>query len=176
MKKPRPPSRDAQEDAALWEHVARSVRAYNHKAAAVKAPEKPSKDKAPARPAAPKPPPPAKVSPPAPPSAGFDRATALKLKKGRLPVEARLDLHGMGQAEAFDALHRFIRRAHENGARTVLVITGKGRVGGGVLRRLVPLWLADGELRRTVIGAVTATPKDGGDGALYVRLKKPKQD
>jgi DNA-nicking Smr family endonuclease len=180
MKKPRHPhagDKDADEDAALWEYVIRSVRAYNHKVSGSTTEEPAGNAPPPRRPAKSAKPATKPVPPPAPPQlpgAGFDRATALKLKKGRLPVEARLDLHGMGQAEAFDALGSFIRRAHDAGARTVLVITGKGRISTGVLRRLVPLWLSEGVLGNIVIGTAAATPKDGGEGALYVRLKKPK--
>src|SRR5262249_44429419 len=75
-------------------------------------------------------------------SAGIDRATAERLKRGQRPVEARLDLHGMTQEEAHRALGGFLRAARTAGKRVVLVITGRGRVGGGVLKAAVPRWLA----------------------------------
>jgi len=105
---------------------------------------------------------------------GFDKKTEMKLRKGSLPVEGRLDLHDMTQAEAFPALIRFVERAYAAGKRTLLVITGKGRVGegGGVLRRALPHWLEDSRIAAMVLSAVPATLKDGGAGAFYVRLRK----
>jgi len=115
------------------------------------------------------------VMPKAPPALqGFDRATETKLKKGKLELEGRIDLHGMTQNEAHAALGRFIRASVRQEKRTVLVITGKGRVGGGTLRRAVPLWLEDPEFRKMVIASTPAQQKDGGDGALYVRLRRQR--
>ena len=81
---------------------------------------------------------------------------------------------GLTQAEAHEALLRFLRRAQAEGAKFVLVITGKGGPGGdrGVLRRQVPLWLALPELRACVLGFDVAHVGHGGEGALYVRLRK----
>lgn len=107
--------------------------------------------------------------------AGFDKGTETKLKKGKLPLEGRIDLHGMTQDEAHRALQRFIPAAAVSGRRTLLVITGKGKMPtGGVLRRMVPIWLSEGSLATHVLAITPAQPKDGGDGALYVRLRKPK--
>jgi DNA-nicking Smr family endonuclease len=109
----------------------------------------------------------------APAAGGLDRRSALRLKRGQMAIEARLDLHGMTQAEAHAALLRFIAGAHDKGARMVLIITGKG--GGaseGVLRRAVPLWLAAAECRARVLATAPAQPKDGGAGALYVMLRR----
>ena len=116
-------------------------------------------------------PPPA--PPPQSPNKGFDRATADKLKKGKLEIDGRLDLHGMTQGEAHAALRRFIALAGKNEWRTLLVITGKGRVteGGGVLRRMLPLWL---EEFSSVLATSPAQPKDGGSGAFYLRLRKKR--
>ena len=107
-------------------------------------------------------------------SGGFDRATETKLRKGQLDIEGRIDLHGMTQDQAWSALTRFVGRAHAQHKRTVLVITGKGRVsqGGGVLRRLLPLWVREGDLAACVLACVPAAIKDGGDGAFYLRLRK----
>ena len=109
-------------------------------------------------------------------TAGFDRATETKLRKGQLDIEGRIDLHGMTQDEAYRALTRFITRAHAQHKRTVLVITGKGRLsqGGGVLRRLLPLWVAQADLKTCVLACTPAATKDGGDGAFYLRLRKHK--
>lgn len=163
-------------DIAVWEHVTRDVKPYRPRKAATetlaikKEPAKAaSAPKLPqARPAAPRP----EKSPP-PPSAGFDRATAAKLKKGKLPVEGRIDLHGMTQDEAFASLRRFIRAAVKSEKRTVLVITGKGEKSQGVLKRMLPLWLQDGDIAPHVIGFSAASAKDGGAGAWYLRLRKP---
>jgi len=164
---------DSDEDSALWEMVAKTVRPFRRRKPPAKQPSEshksqPSPVKIRAEPGRPAP---ARQ----PPAAGFDSTTRLKLRKGKLAVEARLDLHGMTQDEAYAALHRFIRRAEGAGARTLLVITGKGRVGGGVLRRMVPLWLREGDLRNIVLAAEPARAKDGGEGALYIRLRNPKK-
>jgi DNA-nicking Smr family endonuclease len=97
-----------------------------------------------------------------------------QLARGKAEIGGRIDLHGMTQAEAHDALQRFLRRAQAEGAKFVLVITGKGGPGGdrGVLRRQVPLWLALPELRTCVLGFDVAHVGHGGEGALYVRLRK----
>jgi len=112
---------------------------------------------------------------PRPPSlAPIDRRMKQKLARGKTEFGGRIDLHGMTQAEAHDALQRFLRRAQAEGAKFVLVITGKGGPGGdrGVLRRQVPLWLALPELRPCVLGFDIAHVGHGGEGALYVRLRK----
>ena len=93
-----------------------------------------------------------------------------------------LDLHGMTQAQAHVALHRFLVGAQRQGSRLVMVVTGKGarergrRVDAaepGVLRRAVPFWLRDGTMRAIVIGFEEAAQGHGGAGALYVRLRRP---
>ena len=104
--------------------------------------------------------------------AGVDRATSERLKRGRLAIEARLDLHGMTQAEAHRAVHRFIPTARVAGQRCVLIITGSGVAGGGVLRAAVPRWLAEDGLRPHLLGITPAQPRDGGGGALYVLLRR----
>ncbi|TAL28209.1 MAG: DNA mismatch repair protein MutS [Alphaproteobacteria bacterium] len=166
------------DDRALWEMVAKTVRPFRRRKEAAKQSSESNKPKpSPVKmqPAPrPEPRPPAPGARP-PPSAGFDAATREKLKRGKLSIEARLDLHGMTRDEAYGALHRFIRRAESAGARTLLIITGKGRVGGGTLRRMVPLWLQETELRDVVLAVETSRAKDGGEGALYVRLRNPKK-
>jgi DNA-nicking Smr family endonuclease len=106
--------------------------------------------------------------------AGIDRANAERLKRGKHPVEARLDLHGMTQDEAHRALAGFIRGALADGMRCVLVITGRGKIGGGVLRAAVPRWLDEPELRPHLLAIATAQPRDGGAGALYVMLRRTR--
>jgi DNA-nicking Smr family endonuclease len=101
---------------------------------------------------------------------GLDRRNAERLKRGQLPIEARLDLHGMTQKEAHRALESFLARAHEAGRRCVLVVTGKS----GVLRSAVPRWLNEQPTRPRLIAFMPARPKDGGEGALYVLLRRPR--
>ena len=132
---------------------------------------------------------PAAIDPrPGPPPLGrFQRKDAKQLSSGRLPVDSRIDLHGMRQREAHAALRRFLADAQARGHRHVLVITGKGTPRGsgaddmpfdgtgdrpGVLRRAVPLWLNEPDLRGMVVSYAPAAPRHGGDGALYVRLRK----
>jgi DNA-nicking Smr family endonuclease len=114
-----------------------------------------------------------KAKPPSPANA-LARRERQQLARGKAEIGGRIDLHGMTQAEAHDALQRFLRRAQAEGAKFVLVITGKGGPGGerGVLRRQVPLWLALPELRACVLGFDVAHVGHGGEGALYVRLRK----
>ena len=121
-----------------------------------------------------------------PPSAGIDRRTEEKLRQGKLPIEGRLDLHGHTQAQAHNELIQFIERGFEQGQRCLLVITGKGSGGEseegswfesetGVLRREVPRWLTEGPLTGKVIAFTQAQPKHGGEGALYVYLRRKKK-
>jgi DNA-nicking Smr family endonuclease len=102
-----------------------------------------------------------------------------KLARGNMAIDARVDLHGMTQAEAYTALQRHLHRSQANGAKFVLVITGKGVPAAfyserGVLRRQVPIWLSLPEFRRYVLGFDTADAGHGGEGALYVRLKRAR--
>jgi DNA-nicking Smr family endonuclease len=113
---------------------------------------------------------------PAPSLAPIDRRTKHRLARGTEAIDARLDLHGLTQGEAHAALMRFLRNAQADGMKFVLVITGKGRVGAesGVLRREVPRWLKLGEFRAYVVGYESAHVGHGGDGALYIRLRKAR--
>src|SRR5581483_4088766 len=117
----------------------------------------------------------APMSPSLPPLdrfAGIDRARAERLKRGKLAIEARLDLHGMTQDEAHRAISGFIGGSRASGLRCVLVITGRGAVGGGVLRQAVPRWLDEPGLRRHVLAITPAQPRDGGAGALYILRRR----
>ncbi len=104
----------------------------------------------------------------------FDRPTHDKVAAGRLPIEGRVDLHGMTQDEAYGLLLSFLGRAHAGGVRYVLVITGKGSStgGDGVLRRVVPAWLATAPFRALVSSHDDAARHHGGGGAIYIRLRK----
>jgi DNA-nicking Smr family endonuclease len=117
--------------------------------------------------------------------APLDRQTARQLERGKLAVEARLDLHGMRQSEAHAALRRFLKSAQGKGYRHVLVITGKGSEPEerrsfyeederGVLRQAVPHWLAQPDLAQVVVSYSEAPRRLGGEGALYVRLRRPR--
>jgi DNA-nicking Smr family endonuclease len=110
------------------------------------------------------------------PFASLTRRERQRLARGTEPIGPRIDLHGKSQAQAHAALSRFLRRAQADGAKTVLVITGKGdrlREGkSGILRRQVPLWLELPELSSLVMGFSEAHAAHGGAGALYVRLRR----
>jgi DNA-nicking Smr family endonuclease len=108
--------------------------------------------------------------------AGIDRANAERLKRGRHPIEARLDLHGMTQAEAHRALVAFVESGYGAGQRCVLVITGRGLSpdGAGVLKTAVPRWLGEAGLRRRILAVASAQPRHGGAGALYLLLRRQR--
>lgn len=107
---------------------------------------------------------------------GLDKSTAEKLRRGGLPIEGRLDLHGHTQEEAHRALIAFVEYAWRARRRSLIVITGKGGMGrnAGVLRTMVPRWLNTEPLRPRVLAFASAQPKDGGAGALYVLLKRQR--
>jgi DNA-nicking Smr family endonuclease len=111
----------------------------------------------------------------------IDRRTKGRVARGRITIDARIDLHGMTQAAAHRRLITFLHDAQADGARLALVITGKGNVGArpawgeaerGVLRRLVPQWLVSAELQHCVIGYGEAARHHGGGGALYVQIRR----
>ena len=108
------------------------------------------------------------------PLAPLGRRMRQRVARGREAIDGRFDLHGLTQSEAHAALLQFLRSASARGHRLVLVITGKGRRNGeaGVLRRQVPQWLALPEFRSFVVGFEDAHIAHGGEGALYVRLRK----
>lgn len=106
--------------------------------------------------------------------AGIDNASAKRLTKGHFSIDDRIDLHGQTEAQAHKALMQFVQQAVRNGARTLLVITGKGVMGQGVLRRKVPEWLKEYPLKAHILAISQASGKDGGGGALYVRLRRQR--
>jgi DNA-nicking Smr family endonuclease len=197
MKRPRPtsipelsaPSRRkrslSEEERALWDSVARQTKPLRKNPRAAKAQAESAVPDAPAaaKPAAsPKPLPSAKIlrapKPEAPPLAPIGRRERSQLSRGRKEIDARLDLHGMTQTRAHRALSSFLQRAHSDGLTFVLVITGKGKMGAeserGVLRRQVPQWLSLPEFRALVVGFEEAHIGHGGEGALYVRIRRSK--
>jgi DNA-nicking Smr family endonuclease len=173
----------SEEDRALWARVTRSVTPLRKPSAPATAgrsapqPHKPAV-KASARTAAATHTTATKPSPSPAPLAPLDRRLKARLKRGTQAIDARIDLHGMTQSEAHAALIRFVRRAQRDGARFALVITGKGVRGAGddrergVLRRQVPLWLRLPEFHPYVIGFEAAHVGHGGEGALYLRIRK----
>ncbi len=180
------------DDAALWARLAESVTPLRRRRPAsipapapasvsepaTTAPAKKLRGRVPRTPA-PKPAPPPPVPDLVPGRApGLDRRNALRLRRGLLPIEARLDLHGMTREQAAAALDRFVRAARRHGRRCVLVITGKGTRGpggeGGAIRRELPLWLNGAALRPFVVAFAEAQPKDGGAGAYYVYLRRAR--
>ena len=113
------------------------------------------------------------------PLAPLEKRLKQKLSRGRITADAAIDLHGLRQEEAFDALLRFLQREQRDGALVVIVVTGKGgrpnalgEGAVGVLRRAVPLWLAMPAFRPLVVGFEEAGRRHGGSGALYVRLRR----
>ena len=107
---------------------------------------------------------------------GIEPRRKHRIAKERDPIGAHIDLHGMDQARAKAALESFVLRAWDDGFRAVLVITGKGTLGDGVLRRRAPEWLGGLALRGVVAGISEAHRRHGGEGALYVALKrKPRR-
>ena len=172
------------EEHALWHGVTRSVRPLKRRrpageptpaAAAQRAPS----PRTPAHrqvPSSPPPPKPARALP----LGSIDRRTRQRIARGTQPIDARIDLHGRTQREAHKRLLGFLRRAQADGARIVLVITGKGGSGDdvarerGVLRRQVPLWLGLPEFRAYVLAVEPAHVGHGGEGALYVRLRRAR--
>jgi len=141
--------------------------------AGAKPPRIPAAPPAPKRPRVPEPPP---LS--ADGFAGVDRRTVERMRRGKLPIDARLDLHGSYQDAAQADLNAFIASCAATGCRTVLVITGKGSVreGGGILRRRLPDWLNQPACRPHVLAFAAARPEHGGSGAFYVLLRRPREN
>jgi DNA-nicking Smr family endonuclease len=176
----------SEEERALWESVAKQIKPLRKKPRAAKPQVAALDSKTPAAAisaAPPKPHPPAKIprppKPDIPPLAPLGRRERSQLSRGRKDIDARLDLHGMTQRRAHHTLFSFLQRAHSGGLTFVLVITGKGRAVGpeserGVLRRQVPQWLSLPEFRSLVVGFEEAHIGHGGEGALYVRIRRAK--
>ncbi|HEU4536686.1 MAG TPA: Smr/MutS family protein, partial [Polyangiaceae bacterium] len=104
-----------------------------------------------------------------------DRSTLRRLRRGELPVDGRLDLHGLAAGAAREAVEAFVRRGRGRGDRVLLLVHGKGEHspgGRGVLRGEIAAWLSQGEASRSVAAFATAANEDGGEGALYVLLRR----
>jgi DNA-nicking Smr family endonuclease len=171
----------SEEERALWESIAKQIKPLRKKPRAAKAEGAPAAEApAAAKPATPPKPLPSVKTPrmAAPPLAPLGRRERAQLSRGRKEIDARLDLHGMTQTRAHRALSGFLLRAHREGLTFVLVITGKGKMGAeserGVLRRQVPQWLSLPEFRSLVVGFEEAHIGHGGEGALYVRIRRSK--
>jgi DNA-nicking Smr family endonuclease len=190
------------EDEALWQAVTQSVSPFNKRAqwrteTTECLPGRSNKDRSAADDHPPAVTSASKVAPSAPPRAAarspeppptpvFEVKRARRLRRGVLAIEDRIDLHGMRQAEARRALKSFLLSAHARGLRHVKVITGKGRSDTsdrgafdlhaperpGVLKRLVPAWLAEPDLAAVVVSFTGAGRQHGGEGALYVHLRR----
>jgi DNA-nicking Smr family endonuclease len=177
----------SEEEEALWSGVARSVKPLRPGTTKRKAAAKAVSATGNLKPAPQRVPKPLRAAVPSakrtPPLAPLDRRQKQRVARGRQAIDARIDLHGMTQNQAHDALMHFLRREQGTGARLVLIVTGKGSGKGsempndaererGVLRRQVPLWLALPEFRPFIVGFDEAHVAHGGQGALYVRLRK----
>ena len=186
-------------EASLWAHATRTLEPIKAKARVA---SKASDEAAalPRTESRPKPPPAVRAEPrdarpsasaqpqsrPPPAIADFDRRKARQIASGKIEVDASIDLHGLRQQDARASLRAFLLRARADGCRTVLVVTGKGGDAGssdalgalmgerprGVLRRSVPLWLEEPDMRAVVVSYTRAGPRHGGAGALYVQLRK----
>ncbi|MEZ5994239.1 MAG: Smr/MutS family protein [Hyphomonadaceae bacterium] len=162
------------EEKRLWRRVAASVKTRKPAPAA----EEPDSSTPAARRAAhaplplPLPPPaPSRPEPTAPPHV---RSNEKRVRRGKLEIGATLDLHGYTHDPARGAVERCLRSAHARGERTVLIVTGAGRGGEGVLKRAFPGWLSAPGLRPLIAGYAQAHRSHGGSGAFYVFLKRPK--
>ena len=176
----------SEDERALWESVMKQTKPLRkkHRLAKPDAGAPDTKAHHTAKPAVPSPSSPRAspqkiAKPAAPPLAPFGRRERAQLSRGRKEIEARLDLHGMTQARAHRALSTFLQRAHLDGLTFVLIITGKGKTGygeadRGVLRRQVPQWLSQPEFRTLVVGFEAAHIGHGGEGALYVRVRRSR--
>ena len=180
------------DDRALWERVRQSVRPIRHGryrgpgdahggpgTEPVGAEEEPlpalsqsgGSTGAPGRPTAT----PQQPVPQLPPLSPLQPKERRRLGRGAAEPDGRLDLHGMRQTAAFHALSTFLHAAQARGARTVLVITGKGRVAEqetGILRQVVPRWLSEPKFRDLIVGFELASRRHGGEGAFYIRLRR----
>jgi len=182
------------EEQALWQAVVKDATPLHRDAPPPEAAEDPPATPAqadapppvPRAPAAPPPRPPEVTPRPAPlvrveralpglrpgDTTGIDRRTADRFRRGRMEIDGRIDLHGMTQEQAHGALTGFIRASAVQGRRCLLVITGKGTRGEGVIRRALPHWLGDAMLRPLILAYVQAQPQHGGQGAFYVLLRR----
>lgn len=182
----------SREDLRIWRAVAESVAPLAGKALPPPDPDEaaapPTTDKPPARPRAK-----AAVPSPAKPRStalheldastahGIDHRMAQRFRRGQLPIDGTIDLHGLTRERAHDALNRYLAQAQARGDRCVIVVTGKGQKGPlephtGVLKATLPRWLNDAPNRARVLAFAPARPQHGGAGAFYVLLKRTRAD
>lgn len=159
----------------LWRRVAATVKARRPRVDPVEADEPPVAAKALSRAAPAKPAPEAKPAPRAAVAPPQNRQGEKRVRRGKLEIGRSLDLHGHTQDSARAALGRFLRASQKRGDSTVIVITGVGRGGEGVLKRRFPEWLAESDLRPLISGFAPAHRMHGGAGAFYVFLKRAKE-
>jgi DNA-nicking Smr family endonuclease len=175
-----------QDERVLWNAFTRAIaplraeRRPDAETQTVEEPESPAPLAQPAKTLATRPgaPPPVAATPLPPTLTPLGRRLRQRVARGREAIDGRLDLHGLTQSEAHAALLRFLRSASAREARLVLVITGKGsrNLGErGVLKRQVPQWLGLPKFRTFVIGFEDAHVAHGGDGALYVRIRRTRK-
>jgi len=174
----RRPRQITPDELALWHQVVRDAQPLRPEpkveAAAEESPPLPLPQPRPAVAAAPPVPSPIRPSRRLDPTGpvDLDRRTWLRLRRGLYPIDARLDLHGLTQAEAHARLTAFLAAAHARGNRCVLVITGRGVRHGGTLRAVTPRWLDEHPSRARVLAFAQAQLHHGGEGALYVLLRR----
>jgi DNA-nicking Smr family endonuclease len=172
----------SEDERKLWESVARQVKPLRQSPRLGRSHPLHAETQDAAATVPPRPSTPVKIATPPkphpPPLAPIGRRERAQLSRGKKDIDARIDLHGMTQTRAHRALFGFLQRAHHEGFTFVLVITGKGRLGAeserGVLRRQVPQWLALPEFRALVVGFEEANIGHGGEGALYVRVRRAR--
>jgi DNA-nicking Smr family endonuclease len=178
----RKPSADEQ---ALFRKAMQGTKPIARKKRAVQSPPPAKPEGVTAKPSAARPRPVPAVAPPpapkgAPPLAAgriadLDKRTGERFKRGEMAIDAKIDLHGLTQAEAHDRLQGFLAKAAGGGKRCVLIVTGKGAGGWGVLRDSVPRRLNEPALRRHLLAYAQAQPRHGGAGALYALLKRKRE-
>ncbi|MFO1243193.1 MAG: Smr/MutS family protein [Rickettsiales bacterium] len=161
----------SKEEMAIWHHIAEQITPIKKKPRREEEPPKLIKAKRPARPAEDQTPFALPVHKGNPPKDKIDQNMLARIKDGRQRPEGRIDLHGMTEDQAYIHLKSALALAYENNARVVLVITGKGKGGEGLLKRRVPYWLDD-DCAALITAYQTALQKDGGAGALYVTLRR----
>jgi DNA-nicking Smr family endonuclease len=163
------------EERRVWAKVAATVTPRPGRAAPAEEPPSTDRRKAAPEDAKPRSQPPglARFATPPAPRAPEPRNNEKRVRRGRIEIDGRLDLHGLTQDQAHAALGSFLRRVQSKGGRCGLVITGKGRLGEeGVLRRRLPEWLAEPALAALTSGYAQAHARHGGEGAWYVFVRR----
>lgn len=158
------------DELALWHHVVRDAQPLRAEPAPPPAPKPATRLAAPAPQPVPQVRPSRRLDPSGP--VDLDRRSWLKLRRGLYPISTRLDMHGLTQAEAYERLVGFLAAAQGRGSRCVLVITGRGVRHGGTLRAMTPRWLDEMPNRPRVLAYAPAQLQHGGEGALYVLLRR----